>query len=88
MYYFITENVFGLNSGTEHAAARRTNMFNAEGERAYYVSRNYNRFLNRDLANIGLTPAESINMYDFFSGNPRRRASRTKFTATAGSTAR
>lgn len=68
MYYFITENVFGLNSGTEHAAARRTNMFNAEGERAYYVSRNYNRFLNRDLANIGLTPAESINMYDFFQG--------------------
>ncbi|WP_054750501.1 hypothetical protein [Lacticaseibacillus thailandensis] len=87
MYYFITENVFGLNSGTKHAAARRTNLFNAEGERAYYVSRNYNRFLSRDLANIGLNPQESINMYDFFSGHSGRATAGAKSPPVAGGSA-
>lgn len=68
MYYFISENVFGRNSGTEHAAARRTRMFNAEGEQAFYVSRNYNPLLKRDLESVKLTAKESLNMYDFFQG--------------------
>ncbi|EJN55624.1 glycosyltransferase [Loigolactobacillus coryniformis] len=68
MYYFISENVFEFNSGTEHGQAQRTRLFNAQGKKAYYVSRNYNRFLHRDLLSEGLTPAMSLNMYDYFQG--------------------
>ncbi|PIO84068.1 hypothetical protein BSQ39_11115 [Loigolactobacillus backii] len=75
MYYFISENVFGLNSGTEHSQARRTRMFNDQGKSAYYVSRNYNRFLYRDLETEGLEHRFSLNMYDYFQGtlNVKRR---------------
>lgn len=68
MYYFVSENAFNLNSGTEHAQARRVNLFNAHGQHAFYVTRNYNRHLTRNLEQLGLTQAAGLNMYDYFQG--------------------
>ncbi|MDR3241849.1 MAG: glycosyltransferase [Lactobacillaceae bacterium] len=68
MKLFVSENIFVFNSGTEHAQARRTKLFNEHGDQALYVTRNYNRFLDRDLQNIGLQADQVLNMYDFFQG--------------------
>ena len=43
-------------------------LFNAQGQPALYVTRNYNRFLARDAASIGLNQDEVLNMYDYFQG--------------------
>ena len=43
MNYFISENVFTFNSGTEHSQMKRVKLFNAQGQPALYVTRNYNR---------------------------------------------
>ncbi|MFD1394114.1 glycosyltransferase [Lacticaseibacillus jixianensis] len=67
MNYFISENIFALNSGTEHAQARRVKVFAAlPGEAALYVTRNYNRFLDRDRQTLGLRQDQVLNMYDYF----------------------
>lgn len=68
MNYFISENIFAFNSGTEHSQARRTRLFNDSGSPAKYVTRNYNRFLDRDRQTVGLTQDQVLNMYDFFQG--------------------
>ncbi|MCM0582649.1 glycosyltransferase [Weissella diestrammenae] len=68
MNLFVSENIFAFNSGTEHAQARRTRLFNEQGEKALYVTRDYNRFLDRDLHDIGLSSDQVLNMYDFFQG--------------------
>ena len=68
MNYFISENVFTFNSGTEHSQVKRVQLFNAQGQPALYVTRNYNRFLARDAASIGLNQDEVLNMYDYFQG--------------------
>lgn len=68
MNYFISENVFTFNSGTEHSQVKRVKLFNAQGQPALYVTRNYNRFLARDAASIGLNQDEVLNMYDYFQG--------------------
>lgn len=73
MYYFVSENIFAYNSGTEHAQAQRVRFFNREAKnnrlgRAAYVTRDYNRLLNRDATAIGLGADEVLNMYDYFQG--------------------
>lgn len=81
MYYFVSENIFAYNSGTEHAQAKRVKFFNREYQQnrlgqATYVTRDYNRFLNRDAAAIGLNNDEVLNMYDYFQGTtnvPRKK---------------
>ncbi|KRN21072.1 glycosyltransferase [Lacticaseibacillus camelliae] len=76
MNYFISENVFAYNSGTEHAQARRVKLFaQLPGEPALYVTRDYNRFLDRDRRTLGLGQNQVLNMYDYFQGTtktPRR----------------
>ena len=66
MHYFISENIFAYNSGTEHAQARRVRLFNQAGVSAQYVTRDYNRFWYRDAEKLGLTAAQVLNMYDYF----------------------
>ena len=68
MNYFVSENVFTFNSGTEHAQAKRVQLFTEQGQSAQYVTRNYNRFLARDAETIGLHAEQVLNMYDFFQG--------------------
>lgn len=69
MNYFISENIFAYNSGTEHAQARRVKLFaKLPGDAAVYVTRNYNRFLDRDRQTLGLQQAQVLNMYDYFQG--------------------
>ncbi|WP_288530798.1 glycosyltransferase [uncultured Secundilactobacillus sp.] len=68
MNYFISENIFAFNSGTEHSQAKRTLLFNKMGASAKYVTRDYNRFLARNAATLGLDRAQVLNMYDFFQG--------------------
>ncbi|MDR0899812.1 MAG: glycosyltransferase [Lactobacillaceae bacterium] len=64
MIYSINEDIYSRNSGTEHAAAKRTQLF--EGSK--FVTKKYDRFLNRNLQSIGLQPEQVINMYDYFQG--------------------
>lgn len=66
MYFFISENIFTFNSGTEHAQAKRTKLFNTYDYGAIYVTRDYNRFLDRDRASLGLAQDDVLNMYDFY----------------------
>lgn len=71
MYYFVSENIFAYNSGTEHAQAQRVKFFNRQATQgrlgqASYVTRDYNRFLSRDANAIGLNADEVLNMYDYF----------------------
>ncbi len=73
MNYFVSENVFTFNSGTEHAQAKRVQLFTEQGQSAQYVTRNYNRFLARDAEAIGLHAEQVLNMYDFFQGVPTYR---------------
>ena len=73
MYYFVSENIFAYNSGTEHAQAQRVKFFNRQAKQgrlgqAAYVTRDYNRFLSRDANAIGLNADEVLNMYDYFQG--------------------
>lgn len=73
MYYFVSENIFAYNSGTEHAQAQRVKFFNRQATQgrlgqASYVTRDYNRFLSRDANAIGLNADEVLNMYDYFQG--------------------
>lgn len=68
MHYFVLENIFTFNSGTEHAAMNRVQLFNQQGVPARIATRNYNRFLNHDMDLAGVDPKHVINMYDFFQG--------------------
>lgn len=69
MNYFISENIFAYNSGTEHAQARRVRLLSrSTATDAVYVTRNYNRFLARDRKTVGLKSAQVLNMYDYFQG--------------------
>ncbi|MDR3191324.1 MAG: glycosyltransferase [Lactobacillaceae bacterium] len=69
MNYFVSENIFAFNSGTEHSQAKRVRLFNEkQPNSAVYVTRNYNRFLDRDRQGLDLTASDVLNMYDFFQG--------------------
>ncbi|WP_288530516.1 glycosyltransferase [uncultured Secundilactobacillus sp.] len=68
MNYFVLENLFTFNSGTEHATIKRTQLFNQSGLPAKIVTRNYNRFLDNDRDKTGLSAADVVNMYDYFQG--------------------
>lgn len=70
---FVNENLYAFNSGTEHAQARRIRAFQQLGIPAYYVTRNYNRFLARDAASLNLDMQTVINMYDYFQGTQTTR---------------
>lgn len=66
MLYLVGENVFTFNSGTEFSQFERLRALNAAGIQTRLVTRNFNRFLDRDLKKHHLTPDQVINMYDFF----------------------
>ncbi|GAK31697.1 lipopolysaccharide biosynthesis protein [Weissella oryzae SG25] len=66
MNYFVNENIFTLNSGTEFSAAQRLALFHENGLSAKILTRNYNPSLISDLTRLGLTQADVINMYDYF----------------------
>lgn len=66
MNYFVNENIFTLNSGTEFSAIKRLRMFNDNGVPAKILTRNYNSQLAGDLGRVGLTHKNAINMYDYF----------------------
>lgn len=68
MNYFVLENVFTFNSGTEHSTIKRTQLFNQSGVPAKILTRNYNRFLANDMQKAGVDPQNEINMYDYFQG--------------------
>lgn len=73
MNYFINENIFAFNSGTEHSQARRVKMLNQKGAKSKFVTRQYNRYLDRDRHNLDLELSQIINMYDFFQGTLLRK---------------
>jgi poly(glycerol-phosphate) alpha-glucosyltransferase len=66
MNYFVNENIFTLNSGTEFSAIKRLKMFKNHRVEAKVLTRNYNPQLSGDLKRVGLTHDDVINMYDYF----------------------
>ena len=66
MNYFVNENIFTLNSGTEFSAIKRLKMFKNHRVEAKILTRNYNPQLSGDLKRVGLTHDDVINMYDYF----------------------
>lgn len=75
MNYFIGEDIFTMNSGTEFSQAQRVRLFKDMGLKAQYVTRNYNPLLAHNRHELGLQSEDVVNMYDFFQGTsnvPRR----------------
>jgi len=66
MNYFVNENIFTLNSGTEFSAIKRLKMFKNHQVEAKILTRNYNSQLSGDLKRVGLIHDDVINMYDYF----------------------
>ncbi|MDR0299323.1 MAG: accessory Sec system glycosyltransferase Asp1 [Streptococcaceae bacterium] len=66
MNYFVNENIFTLNSGTEFSAVKRLKMFRQKGIPAKILTRNYNANLSGDLTRVGLMHEDVLNMYDYF----------------------
>ncbi|AYG00589.1 accessory Sec system glycosyltransferase Asp1 [Lactococcus allomyrinae] len=66
MNYFVNENIFTLNSGTEFSAVKRIKLFHAQGIPAKILTRNYNSQLAGDLKRVGLSHSDVVNMYDYF----------------------
>lgn len=66
MNYFVNENIYTLNSGTEFSAIKRLKMFKNHQVEAKILTRNYNPQLSGDLKRVGLTHDDIINMYDYF----------------------
>ena len=66
MNYFVNENIFSMNSGTEFSAAKRLTLFKRNGVPAKVLTRNYNPLLIDDLKRVGLEQADVLNMYNYF----------------------
>lgn len=66
MIYSVGENMYAFNSGIEFAQVQRTKAFNAANMPAKIITRQYNRYLARNAAWMGLQPDEYLNMYDYF----------------------
>ena len=67
-YFFVNENIFTFNSGTEFSAMNRQKLFNKHGKNSKIVTRNYNQGLHQEIAKYGLKDSDIINMYDYFQG--------------------
>ena len=68
MNYFVNENIFTLNSGTEFSAVKRLRLFHKQGLKAKILTKNYNPNLSGDLERVGLEHQDVLNMYDYFQG--------------------
>lgn len=66
MNYFVNENIFTFNSGTEFSAVERVKLFQKNNVEAKILTRNYNSQLSYDIGRVGLTRDDIINMYDYF----------------------
>lgn len=68
MDYFVGENVYTFNSGTEFSQFDRLRAFNQDQKNAILLTRNYNRLAGQDEAKHKIDPDHVINMYDYFQG--------------------
>jgi poly(glycerol-phosphate) alpha-glucosyltransferase len=66
MNYFVNENIFTLNSGTEFSAIKRLQLFKQKGVPAKVLTRNYSAQLAGDAKRAGLEQSDVLNMYDYF----------------------
>lgn len=84
MIYSVGENIYAFNSGIEFAQISRTKDLLANGEAAKIVTKEYNRFLSRDTATLGLTSDQYVNMYDYFqkATNVERKELSVRFLET------
>ena len=68
MDYFVGENIFALNSGTEFSQFDRLKAFNKKQKQAILLTRNYNVLAFQAIKDHKIDPKSVINMYDFFQG--------------------
>ncbi|MFV0556508.1 MAG: glycosyltransferase [Lactovum sp.] len=66
MNYFVNENIFTLNSGTEFSTVKRLELFRKNGVKAKLLTKNYNANSCSDLERMGLKHEDVLNMYDYF----------------------
>ncbi|MDR0299659.1 MAG: accessory Sec system glycosyltransferase Asp1 [Streptococcaceae bacterium] len=66
MNYFVNENIFSMNSGTEFSAIKRIQLFKKNGIQAKILTRNYNSNLIADMKKAGLASGDVLSMYDYF----------------------
>ncbi|MFT8878658.1 MAG: glycosyltransferase [Oenococcus sp.] len=66
MFYFVSENIFSFNSGTEFSQAKRVQLFNAKGQQAFYVAHDYNPSFHQSAKQLDLPDDQLLNMYDYF----------------------
>ncbi|MBS0937698.1 glycosyltransferase [Lactiplantibacillus plantarum] len=68
MNYLVGESVYTFNSGIEFSQFQRLKAFNESGYDTKLLTRNYSRFLARDVKTHAINPDDVINMYDYFQG--------------------
>ncbi|WP_105957277.1 glycosyltransferase [Apilactobacillus quenuiae] len=66
IYYFINENIFTFNSGTEFSAMNRQKIFKKLNLKSKIITRNYNQGLHQVIRNYNLSDDDVLNMYDYF----------------------
>lgn len=66
MIYSLNLDIYERNSGSEHAAFARQELFNLKNLESKIVTKNYNRFLDRNISDSGLKNDDVLNMYDYF----------------------
>jgi poly(glycerol-phosphate) alpha-glucosyltransferase len=66
MNYFLNENIFTLNSGTEFSAIKRLQLFKQHGQPAKILTRNYNTNSVADIERVSVDADDVLNMYDYF----------------------
>lgn len=66
MNYFVNENIFTMNSGTEFSAIKRLRLFHNHNLPAKILTRNYNPQLIADLKRENMKYSDILNMYDYF----------------------
>lgn len=66
MNYFVNEDIYTLNSGTEFSAIKRLKMFQNHGLKAKIVTRNFDPNASYNNTFSGLEEDDVINMYNYF----------------------
>lgn len=68
MNYLVDKNIFMFNPDVEQVKEEWNNFPKEYNQDDYIVTRNYNRFLYRDVNAVNLDMSQVLNMYDYFQG--------------------
>ncbi|WP_413627882.1 glycosyltransferase [Fructilactobacillus vespulae] len=83
MYYFLSDNIYAFNSGTEFSQFNRVKLFNKDEVHAKIVTSAFDPILHKNMEDHGLTNDDVINVYDYFQNttNVKRKKVNLRLTS-------